>query len=185
MANLKRLSKFLAVILRHRAGDFGLTLDQDGFTDLESVLIMIEKRYPGQYSAEDLLAVVQGHEHGKKRYEIRDGRIRALFGHSDVTPVTYPPVEPPEILYHGTTPEALESIRASGLKAMSSQYVHLGTSTERATRVAARHTGTPVILRIRAGNAHCAGIVFYSPESEHYLARTVPPKFIGFRDQDQ
>ncbi len=183
MGDLKRLSKFLAVMLRHKADQFDLALDSEGFTDVDAVWKQISRRYPGAYAYSDLLKVVDGDEHGKKRYEIRDGRIRALFGHSAVTPISYPPVEPPKILYHGTTPEALESIRKSGLKAMRRQYVHLGTSVERATRVAARHTRTPVMLRVRAQDAYRAGIEFYSPEAEHYLAREVPPEYIEFPEE--
>lgn len=183
MANLKRLSKFLAVMLRHKAAEFHLTLDSEGFTDVDSVWMQVSRRFPGQYSYPDVLTVVEGDEHGKKRYELRDGRIRALFGHSDVTPVRYPRVEPPDILYHGTTPEALESIRSTGLLAMGRQYVHLGTSIERAARVAARHSATPVMLRVRAREAYRVGLEFYCPEPEHYLASNVPPEFIEFPEE--
>src|SRR5690349_4849444 len=81
MADRVRLSKFLAVLLRHEADKFGLALDADGFTDTDAVWEQINRRYPGKYSYNDLLAVVEGDDTGKKRYEIRGRRIRALFGH--------------------------------------------------------------------------------------------------------
>ncbi|NWF67898.1 MAG: RNA 2'-phosphotransferase [Chloroflexi bacterium] len=181
MPQLARLSKFLALLLRHKAADFGLALDENGFADVTLVWQQIEKRYRGQFSYEDLLRVVAGDESGKKRYEIVDSRIRALFGHSSgVTPVRYPPVAPPEILYHGTTQAALNIIRQQGLKAQRRQYVHFATSVERAQIVAARHRDAIVVLRIRALEAQQAGIVFFHPESEHYLARSLPPQFIDF-----
>jgi putative RNA 2'-phosphotransferase len=84
MPDLVRLSKFLAVMLRHEADEFGLSLDAEGFTDTDAVWEQINKRYPGKYTYADLLAVVAGDQDGKKRYEIQGWRIRALFGHSDV-----------------------------------------------------------------------------------------------------
>ena len=107
MANLTRLSKFLAVVLRHDAEKFHVALDSEGFTDVDAVWTIIQKRYPGQYDYRDLLTVVEGDQTGKKRYEIREGRIRAMFGHSKVNPISYPVAVPPEYLYHGTTPQAL------------------------------------------------------------------------------
>lgn len=175
-----RLSKFLAVMLRHEAEKFDLTLDAEGFTSIDAVWKQIHKRYPGQYTDADLQKVVEGDTDGKKRYEIRDGRIRALYGHSDVTDITYPPAEPPPILYHGTTTRALESIRKTGLQAQARQYVHLANDLGRARKTAARHQGKPIILRVRALEAHQAGVVFHNPEPEHFLARSIPPEFIDF-----
>jgi putative RNA 2'-phosphotransferase len=167
-------------MLRHKADEFGLTLDSEGFTEVDSVWAHVNKRYPGQYSYNDLLKIVEGDETGKKRYEIRDGHIRALFGHSDVREVLYPSAEPPKSLYHGTTAEAVESIKKTGLKSLGRQYVHLGTNKERALTVAARHMGPSVLLRVRALEAYQAGIVFHHPEPERYLAKAIPPEFIDF-----
>jgi putative RNA 2'-phosphotransferase len=183
MADLVRLSKFLAVMLRHNADEFGLTLDADGFTDVDSVWQQVSKRFPDRFSYADLQKVVDGDSDGKKRYQIVNGRIRALFGHSQgVTEITYTPAAPPEILYHGTTRSALPLIRKEGLRAMQRQYVHFTVNTTRASKVAGRHSDSPVILPIRAGDAHRAGVVFYHPEDEHYLCEQLPPEFINFPD---
>jgi putative RNA 2'-phosphotransferase len=182
--SLPRLSRFLSLMLRHKAKHFGLELDSDGFTPLDTVWEQVEKRYPGEYSEADLHQVVAGDQHGKKRYEIRDGLIRALYGHGKVTPVSYPPAEPPEILYHGTTTVALAAIKKGGLKVMGRQYVHLGTNIQNATRVATRHKGQPIMLHIRAKEAYNAGVEFYNPEPEHFLTREIPPAFIDFPDDE-
>lgn len=179
MANLARLSKFLALMLRHKADEFGLTLDSDGFTSLDSVWQQIENRYPQQYTADDLNKLLAEVTDGKKRYEVHNGRIRALYGHGNVTEITYPAVVPPDILYHGTIPEALTSIRSEGLTAQNRQYVHFSSNVERATHVAGRH-GSPVLLKIRAKAAYDAGIIFHNPEPLHYLAKALPPEFIEF-----
>jgi putative RNA 2'-phosphotransferase len=180
MADLIRLSKFLAVLLRHEPEQFGLALDEEGFAATDLVWEKVNQRYPGQYTYQDLLTVVEGDASGKKRYEIQGQHIRALFGHSTAQKISYPPVEPPEILYHGTTHEVLNTIRTEGLKSQSRQYVHLAIGKQRAETVAQRHGGKPVLLSVRAGEAHRAGIVFHNPEPEHYLAEAIPPEFIEF-----
>ncbi len=180
MANQVRLSKFLALVLRHQAEKFNLILDEEGFTDTDAVWALVDKRYPGQYIHADLLAVVAGDQDGKKRYEIQGHKIRALFGHSAVRPISYPPAEPPELLYHGTTLPSLPGIRREGLRAQKRQYVHLAINIFRAQKVAERHPGQIVILTIRAGDACRAGIVFYHPEPEHFLAESIPADYIDF-----
>lgn len=180
MANLKRLSKFLALILRHKPDDFGILLDSQGFTDLGVVQAIIEKQYPNSYSSEDLAKVVAGDQTEKKRYEIVGNKIRAMYGHGLINPIEYPPAEPPDLLYHGTNPEAVSAIRKEGLKSLKRQYVHLTTNLKIAQSVAARRTKQLVILTIHAQDAYHAGYVFYHAEAQHYLVQQLPPDYIEF-----
>jgi len=182
MSNLTKLSKFLSLMLRHRAADFGLTLDSEGFTDIEAAWSQVEKRFGAQYSRDDLLKITQKSDDGKARFEIVDGRIRARYGHSAVRTITYPPVTPPEYLYHGTTQEALDSIRQQGLTSQKRQFVHLSLDPDWAQTVGARHSNDTVVLKIRALEAHHAGYIFHHPEPKHYLTLSIPPEFIDFPD---
>lgn len=181
MADLEKLSKFLAYALRHNPQEFGLTLDEQGAAPVDDVWAAVTKRFKGRYEWPDLLAVVAGDKTGKKRYEITDGCIRALYGHNAaVAEVAYTPAVPPALLYHGTNADALPHIEREGLKALARQYVHLTTSRERALTVAQRRSDEIVMLEIAAGAAHATGLEFYHPEAEHYLTRAVLPQFIRF-----
>lgn len=180
MANRIRLSKFLSLILRHRAHDFEVALDSQGFADFDKVREIVEQRSREKYSEADWHAVLEGQMDGKKRFEVVDGQIRALYGHGKVTLVDYQSVKPPEILYHGTNPRALRSIRTQGLQPMKRQYVHLSRTVERALKVGGRRTDQVILLQVRAMEAHRSGITFYNPEPEHFLAKSVPPDFIDF-----
>ncbi len=182
MADLTRLSKFLSLLLRHQADQFGLELDAQGFVAVDEVWKHVTKRYPGRYQYSDLLRVVDGDATGKKRYELVHGCIRALYGHSAVRPITYEPVEPPALLFHGTSAHALTAIRSDGLQRQSRQYVHLTTRFDRATQVGSGHGGQTVILTVRAADAHQSGVLFYHPETDHYLAEAIPAAFIDFPD---
>lgn len=183
MANTNQLSKFLALVLRHKADEFNLQLDENGFGDIHQVWEIIEERYGKKFKYSDLEMIVEGDKYGKKRYEIIDGRIRAMFGHSDVREITYPISMPPQYLYHGTSQEAIDSIKVTGLQAQSRQFVHFTTNLDNAKRVANRHSKNTVILHIHALDAHNDGIVFHQPEAEHYLCKHIAPKYINFDDR--
>lgn len=177
---IKSLSKFLAVMLRHKPENFGLTLDEQGFVPLDAVWQQIQQRYGKRYNMEDVQQVVAGDKNGKKRYEIVGDHIRAMYGHSHVRTIAYPTAVPPETLYHGTNVEAMAAIREEGLKAMERQFVHLTTNPDNAQNVAKRRTAKPVMLAIRALEAHNAGHTFHHAEKEHYLVQALPPEFINF-----
>jgi len=177
MADLKRLSKFLSYILRHNPDEFGLRLDEEGFADFEAVWTQVEARFGGRYRRGDIERMLHS-DGGRQRYQVRDGRIRAMYGHS-VIPVVYPPVIPPEILYHGTVSGVLDAIKREGLTAQARQYVHLSTETDRAADVAGRH-GKPIILRIRALEAYHNGLVFHNPEAQHNHGHVILPDYREF-----
>src|SRR6266699_5424732 len=89
-------------------------------------------------SSDDLAAVIA--QSDKQRYEIRDGLIRAYYGHSIPQKMTREPATPPAMLFHGTTQEAVRAIKVEGLKPMRRQYVHLSAEEATARVVALRRT---------------------------------------------
>ena len=178
MADLVRLSKFLALMLRHKPAEFDLEPDEEGFVPLDDVWKQVKAKYGDRYTRDDLLQLLHDQPDQEGRFELVGHAVRSRYGHSTVA-VDYPAVVPPAMLYHGTVADALPSIRKDGLQAMDRQFVHLSTHTDRAADVAARR-GKVVILTIRARAAHDAGIVFHHPEPRHYLARAIPPQFIVF-----
>jgi putative RNA 2'-phosphotransferase len=174
----KRLSKTIAHALRHDPERYGLELDAEGWTPVEDLLVALRpRRRAWQNLSEDDLVTMLAQSH-KKRYEIQDGKIRAYYGHSVPDKMQKTPVEPPPMLYHGTAPDAAQLILADGLKPMSRQYVHLSTEQEIAQQVGSRHDRAPVILEVRAADAHRAGVAFYHGNEDTWLADFVPPEFI-------
>ena len=113
----------------------------------------------------------------KKRHEINDQRIRALYGHTIDTSIERINTIPPIFLYHGTSSNSFKKIKAEGLKKMSRQYVHLSVDIEQANQVASRKTTKPVILKIKAMYAASTWIIFYK-ETNVWLCDFVPVEFI-------
>ncbi len=82
---------------------------------------------------EDILHVMEISD--KKRLEIVDDKIRALYGHSIPMHIKKQEAEPPAILYHGTTKRFLSAIKEKGLLPMIRQYVHLSVDEETARHI--------------------------------------------------
>ena len=178
--SLIKLSKFLALILRHQPERFALELDEEGWASLPEVMEILRGLPNFRWATRaDVMRVVQeGSSDDKRRFEVEGKRIRAKYGHSLARSIRYEPCTPPPLLYHGTSPRALETICREGLKPMERQYVHLSPDPETAVRVGARHAERAVALTVRAAEAHAAGVEFYRADEAVYLARHIPPEFL-------
>lgn len=176
--NAVDLSKFLALVLRHKATDFGLQLDPEGFVTLDDLLAVLHRQSRWRsITRADLEQLVA--EQTKKRYQIVGDDIRAYYGHSVSTTIEYPVVVPPAILLHGTPRRAVALIRAEGLRPMGRQYVHLTDDRQMAYKVGLRRDPNPVILQIDAEQAQADGVVFYDPGNAIFLTPHVPAKYIS------
>ncbi|HEY3998944.1 MAG TPA: RNA 2'-phosphotransferase [Candidatus Xenobia bacterium] len=170
-----RIGKYLAYVLRHRPDELGLTLDPQGWVDAAQLL----ERMPDRISMADLERIV-AHD-AKERYSLREGRIRANQGHSvAVQAVDLTPVEPPPLLYHGTTAESWQAIQKSGgLRPMARHHVHLSATPEAAQEVAGRHRRQqPVVLEVDAARMTGRGHAFFRSANGVWMADTVPLQFL-------
>ena len=87
------------------------------------------------------------------------------------------PLEPPEVLWHGTATRFSERIERQGLLPMQRQYVHLSDNRQTAAAVGSRH-GKPVIYEIDARAMHRAGHAFYRSENGVWLTNAVPAEYL-------
>lgn len=171
------LSKLLALMLRHRADQFGLALDPEGFVPLDQLLAAVNRSKGWAWvRAEHVEELIARQE--KRRYEIVEGDIRAIYGHSVETAISYAPITPPDVLLHGTARAFVASIRREGLKPMSRQYVHMTDDPALAQLTGRRRDPSPAILRIDAARAALDGITFYRADNGVFLAKAVPASYI-------
>jgi putative RNA 2'-phosphotransferase len=177
--NPTALSKAVSHALRHEPWLYELELDAEGWTSVDYLLAALRSANPAWLglAVADLEHMIAQSE--KKRHELRDGKIRAFYGHSTPQKLELKPASPPAILFHGTSPEAAENILRGGLMPMGRQYVHLSADTLTATKVGERKAKTPVILNIDATAAHAEGIAFYHGNEMVWLADFIPSAFIG------
>lgn len=176
---LKILSKTVSHALRHEPWLYELELDSEGWVSVEELLSALRNEKPewASLSASGLAEMIECSD--KKRHEISDGKIRALYGHSLPGRLLKESAEPPPTLYHGTSPETAAIIKTEGLRPMGRQYVHLSADIAIAEHVGKRKSKAPVVLRIRARLAHAAGVLFYRGNDLVWLANTIAPDFIN------
>src|SRR5215470_5379984 len=126
------MSKFLSLVLRHKPEEIGLTLDGQGWADVEDLIERANRR--GVPLTRELVERVVA-TNDKKRFALSaDGaRIRASQGHSVEVDLGLEPRQPPEVLFHGTATRFLAGIAEKGLLPGKRQYVHL--SLDEATAV--------------------------------------------------
>lgn len=177
----RRLSKFCSGALRHFPADVGLELDDRGWTEYADLVAAVEDRYDWAEPAHvaDVIATdPKGRfERTGERTEA-GGRVRAAYGHS--VDVTLEPTDDPipDVLYHGTAPENVASIRAEGLRPMSRRRVHLSGDPETARRVGRRHASDPVLLIVDAAGMLADGHRIDRRGEETYVTDRVPPAYV-------
>lgn len=174
---LKHISKFMSLVLRHKPEEIGLQLDENGWASVDELITKMKSK--GMVvDHETINSVVETND--KKRFAFSDDRtlIRANQGHSIEIELNLSAITPPEILYHGTTNKYLESIFKEGLKKQSRQHVHLSLTIETAKAVGSRH-GKPTILIVNAKRMHDDGYKFYLSENKVWLIDAVPVEYIS------
>jgi len=171
----ERISRFLTYLLRHRSRDYPLVFDERGYVDWSDLVDIVQERFY-DVTEEQIRAVVTDSE--KKRFELRDEKVRATYGHSFAIDLGDTAVEPPARLYFGTARDLAQSMLRNGLKPRDRQYVHLSVSAEEAESVASRHDPAPAVLIVDAAAARGAGVRFFQ-SGPLFLVEEIPAKFLS------
>ncbi|MBC3538802.1 RNA 2'-phosphotransferase [Rufibacter sediminis] len=172
----QEISKFLSLVLRHKPEALGIDLDAEGWADVEHLLHRMNAS-GRPMTLEKLEEVVETNDKHRFAFNEDHTRLRASQGHSIGVDLQLRPVEPPAVLYHGTTEGYLASIWKEGIQRRSRQYVHLSADVETATRVGARH-GKPFVFVVKSGQMHQAGHHFYLSENQVWLTDAVPAIYL-------
>lgn len=167
----EKTSKKFSHMLRHSPKTYNVTVDSEGWASVSSVA-------RGLGITESLLKeIVETDSKGRYQIDFKSGKIRAVQGHSIPIKMTFEILDPPEILFHGTSESFLSSIFERGIKSMSRNYVHLSEDLETASVVAKRRK-SPIILKIKAKKIQEAGFVFKKSVNEVWLVESVPKDFL-------
>lgn len=171
------ISKLLSYVLRHAPESLGLTLDRDGWTDVDG-LIESACRQGHTFDRQALHEVIETND--KQRFTLSDDgqRIRAAQGHSSAqVQVQHVEKTPPALLYHGTASRFMQSIEAQGLIAGNRHHVHLTEDPATALAVGKRY-GQAVLLAVNAQGMHQAGARFFQADNGVWLVESVPTAYL-------
>ncbi len=175
---LVKISKLLSLVLRHNPAKIGVSLDAEGWIDVDTLLRAMQKAGV-RIDLELLEQVVE--QNDKQRFSFSDDarKIRANQGHSLPVELGLETLKPPEILFHGTATRFLDSICKQGLLPKGRRQVHLSADEQTAIKVGRRH-GNAVVLQVFAGQMQQNGHLFYRSKNGVWLTDTVPPEFLDF-----
>jgi putative RNA 2'-phosphotransferase len=177
-ALIERITRSLAYMLRHQPEQFDLELDEYGYADLDDVVQALNERLGEAVEGEDVHAAIASGD--RVRYEIVDGRIRALYGHSiEVKPGE--PSRPPALLYVGVSSADAERARRYGLRAGRRRFLHLALTPDDALETGRRSARDYVVITVNALDAWEEGINFYDRKSL-FLSDPIPTHFLEVGD---
>ena len=174
--NLTETSKYMSMLLRHAPEKGNITVDTQGYTDVNSLLkaLNIDKPTLDKIVASD----------NKKRYSYnKDGtRIRANQGHSlSYVQIDFKEYTPNGHIYHGTAKKFYDGIMKQGLISQSRNYVHLSKDLDTAINVGMRHAKSKinlVVFEIDYKSMIQDGYKFYISENGVVLTEKVPKKYL-------
>ena len=174
--NLTRMSRMMSYLLRHEKGFFG----PDGFVPVTKLVERMQEKYPG-FNADILDEIVRTDPKGRYAYDDRKRNIRAVQGHSVPVDLDLKPVEPPDVLFHGTSVSVRSNIMNEGITKQTRQYVHLSVDIATATAVGMRHAHQQdklLILQVDSGRMYQEGYLFFQAENGVWLTNWVPPAYL-------
>jgi putative RNA 2'-phosphotransferase len=171
-----KISKFMSLVLRHKPQEIGLTLNEEGWANVEELISKLNT-HGATLDINILQFIVDNND--KKRFAFNEDKtmIRASQGHSIEVDLNLPVSIPPDILYHGTADDTLSAVLKQGLKKQKRQHVHLSVEPATAISVGTRH-GKPVLLEIDTIAMQQEGYVFYLSANGVWLTDEVPAQFI-------
>lgn len=173
---MSKVSKFLSFVLLKDPASIGLSLDKQGWVDVDALLAALEKAGKG-ITLEGLEATIQGNNRKRFAFDETGSRIRAIPERPESDDDELVPTEPPPYLYHGIAPRFLGAILRGGIYPEGGRKVHLSRERQTAVEVG-RRSGKPTILTVDALAMHKAGLRFFCLASGVWLTKGVPSEFV-------
>ena len=181
---LDHLGRVMTGILRHFPDRYHLTVDEHGWISLAQIVRAVSQQHRAYHwlRVHHLVAIAESDPKG--RYEVRDDRIRATYGHTLDISLDLPTENVPDHLYFPVTGEEAALVLEVGLRPSDRKKVHLSKTAGDARAAGAVRTPEPVILEIDAKRARAGGLVIMQAGKTVFLTDQVPPEFLRRLESD-
>ena len=175
---LDHLGRVLTGILRHFPDRYGLSVDAHGWIELSAIARAIAQRHPVYRWLRPQHLVAIAETDGKGRYEVRDDRIRATYGHTLEIELDLPTDDIPEHLYYPVTADEAAIVLEVGLRPSDRRKVHLSKTADDAVAAGKVRTPEPIVLEVDVRRAQKDGIVIMQAGKTVYLADRIPAELL-------
>ena len=181
---LDHLGRVMTGVLRHFPEKYGLAVDTHGWIELPKLVQAVSTRHRGYHwlRVHHLVAIAESDPKG--RYEVRDERVRATYGHTVEVDLDLPTENIPDALFFPVTPEEASIVLEVGLKPTDRKKVHLSRTAGDARAAGSVRTPEPVILEIDAARARKDGIVIMQAGKTVFLVDQVPSTYLKRLEPD-
>jgi putative RNA 2'-phosphotransferase len=175
---LDHLGRVLTGILRHFPDRYGLSTDAHGWIELGAIARAISQRHPVYRWLRPQHLVAIAETDAKGRYEVREDRIRATYGHTLEIELDLPTEDIPAQLYYPVTAEEAAIVLEVGLRPSDRKKVHLSKTAQDATAAGKVRTPEPIVLEVDARRAQAEGIVIMRAGKTVYLVDRIPAELL-------
>lgn len=172
--------------LRHNPQMLNLHLDKAGYCTIDELIknlnslgCEVDREIIEKIAKNERFSFNENHTKLRADYGNSIGlRLSDMYASNEI---------PPEILYHGTSYDAVPSIKQNGIVRFAKNgkprdHIFLTELRDIALRKGARH-GTAVVLPIKAKEMHSNGYKFYHPKNDIWLIEdAIPPEYIDFNN---
>jgi putative RNA 2'-phosphotransferase len=170
----ERITRSLAYMLRHQPEEFDLEIDPYGYAELSDVVNALSERLDEPIEDADVMSAIESGD--RPRYEVAQGQIRALYGHS-FTIDPGDPGSPPELLYVGLGSRDASRAESHGLSGGRRAFLHLALTYDDAQEMGRRVSPEYSVVTVYAEDASAAGVPFYDRQAL-FLSEAIPTEFI-------
>ncbi len=176
---LDHLGRVVTGILRHFPEKYGLAMEPNGWVSLPLLVRAIATQHRGYrwLRIHHLIAIAE--TDGKGRYEVKDDRIRATYGHTLDVELDLPTENIPDQLFYPVTADEAAIVLEVGLKPSDRKKVHLSRTADDARSAGSARHPDPVILVVDAKRARGHGIVIKQAGKTVFLVDLVPPEYLA------
>lgn len=177
-AELERIGRIMAGVLRHFPERFGLRMDGHGWVDMHAFVDSIRQSKPHYHwlRPHHIAAIVETDPKG--RYQMDGGMIRATYAHSvDVNLDDLPDANIDE-LYFPCSEEELDILLEKGLRPTDRKKIHLSGSVEKAVGAGKARIENPIILSVDAAGMAKDGQSVKRAGKAVYVADQVDAKYL-------
>lgn len=183
-AELEKLGRTLAGILRHFPERFNLNMDDQGFVELRELVNAIRDSNNRMHWLRPHHIVALVETDGKGRYQIFSDSVRATYGHSIPLDLNLPTDDVPAELYYPATDEEVEIIMEMGLLPSDRKMVHLSLTYADAYSAGSVRVENPVILAIDTAATAEAGFDIGRAGRTVFLCKQVPPECLSIAEEE-
>ena len=171
---LKELGKIIEYILLYRPDEFGLFLDDDDSLPIKELMWALHEETGWKHIRLGHLKEL-AYSGLELAFTLEEKHIRPKREITQTTSDTLPP----RLLFFAARRKAYPAILKHGLRPGSRPYVPLATTEEMALRIGKRRDPKPILLTVRAAQAHDSGHPFFTCGDLLYLAKTLPARFLS------